>query len=177
MKKALLFFSELDSSDLEWMLSKGKKETLETGKILIQEGKSISALYIVLSGSFSVSIEASNHQVLAMIFTGEIVGEVSFIDTRMPLATVRALEPSTVLAVSRAQLTTKLQQDSSFSARFYRAVCLCLSDRLRGTISRLGYGRELEELDSEKAPFSPAMMGTLELAEARLRWITQNAKA
>ena len=140
MKKILLFFSELNNSDLDWLVQKGKKETITPERVLIREGQISDALYIVVNGSFSVAIESQDHKELAIISAGEILGEVSFIDTRPPLATVRAIEQSVVLSIPRIQLLNKLQQDVSFSSRFYRAICLCLSDRLRGTVIRLGYG-------------------------------------
>jgi len=172
MKKILLFFSELNNSDLDWFIQKGKKETIAPDRLLIKEGQLSEALYIVVSGSFSVAIESQDHKELARIYQGEIVGEVSFIDTRPPLASVRSLEESVVLAVPRVQLLSKLQQDMHFSSRFYRAICLCLSDRLRGTVSRLGYGHDGDDLGE----FGQSMINNLELAEAKLNWLIENVR-
>ena len=176
MKKILLFFSELNNSDLDWFVQKGKKETIQPDRFLIREGLVSEALYIVVSGSFSVVIESQDRKELAKISVGEIVGEVSFIDTRPPLASVRSLEESVVLSLPRAQLSAKLQQDTNFSSRFYRAICLCLSDRLRGTVSRLGYGYDLDELESRLGGFSPSMLNNLELAEAKFNWLLKNVR-
>jgi CRP-like cAMP-binding protein len=174
VKKILLFFSELNNNDLDWFVQKGKKETIPPERFLIREGQVSEALYIVVSGSFSVVIESQNKQELARISVGEIVGEVSFIDTRPPLASVRSLEECVVLSIPRIQLLSKLQQDINFSSRFYRAICLCLSDRLRGTVSRLGYGYELDELDSRLGGFNQSMISNLELAEAKFNWLLKN---
>ncbi len=176
MKKILLFFSELNNSDLDWFVQKGKKETIPPDRLLIREGQVSEALYIVVSGSFSVAIESLDHKELAKISVGEIVGEVSFIDTRPPLASVRSLEECVVLSLPRIQLLSKLQQDINFSARFYRAICLCLSDRLRGTVSRLGYGSEIDELDSHFGGFGQSMLSNLELAEAKFNWLLKHVR-
>jgi CRP-like cAMP-binding protein len=176
VKKILLFFSELNNSDLDWFVQKGKKQIITTDRLLIKEGKVSDALYIVVSGSFSVAIESQDHKELAIISEGEIVGEVSFIDTRPPLASVRSLEESVVLSIPRVQLLSKLQQDINFSSRFYRAICLCLSDRLRGTVSRLGYGYDLDELDDRIGGFGQSMISNLELAEAKLNWLIKNVR-
>lgn len=173
MKKILLFFSELNNSDLDWFVQKGKKETITPERVLIREGQISDALYIVVNGSFSVAIESQDRKELAIISAGEILGEVSFIDTRPPLATVRAIEQSVVLSIPRIQLLNKLQQDVSFSSRFYRAICLCLSDRLRGTVIRLGYGVE-DDLASHIGGFEKSMLGHLELAEAKFNWLLNN---
>lgn len=177
MKKILLFFSELNNSDLDWFVQKGKKETIQPDRLLIREGQVSEALYIVVSGSFSVAIESQDHKELARISVGEIVGEVSFIDTRPPLASVRSLEECVVLSLPRVQLLSKLQQDINFSSRFYRAICLCLSDRLRGTVSRLGYGYDLDELESRFGGFGQSMLSNLELAEAKFNWLLNNVRA
>ncbi|MFM7886969.1 MAG: cyclic nucleotide-binding domain-containing protein [Pseudanabaena sp.] len=174
MKKILLFFSELSNIDLDWFVQKGKKEIIPPNRFLIKEGQVIDVLYIVVSGSFSVAIESQDHKELAKITEGEIVGEVSFIDTRPPLASVRALEESVVLSISRVQLLAKLQQDINFASRFYRAICLCLSDRLRGTVNRLGYGYDSNNVEANFGEFSDSMISNLELAEAKLNWLVKN---
>ena len=172
MKKILLFFSELNNSDLDWFVQKGKREIIASDGLLIREGQLSEALYIVVSGSFTVAIESQDHKELAQISKGEIVGEVSFIDTRPPLASVRALEESVVLSIPRMQLASKLLQDTNFSSRFYRAICLCLSDRLRGTVSRLGYGNDGDNLGE----FGQSMINNLELAEAKFNWLIENVR-
>jgi CRP-like cAMP-binding protein len=172
VKKILLFFSELNNSDLDWFVQKGKKETIAPDRLLIREGQVSEALYIIVSGSFSVAIESLDHKELARISQGEIVGEVSFIDTRPPLASVRSLEESVVLSIPRMQLVSKLLQDTNFASRFYRAICLCLSDRLRGTVSRLGYGHD----EGDLGEFGQTMISNLELAEAKLNWLIENVR-
>ncbi|MCY7334401.1 MAG: cyclic nucleotide-binding protein, partial [Pseudanabaena sp. CAN_BIN31] len=80
---------------------------------------------------------------------------------------------SVVLSIPRVQLLSKLQQDTNFSSRFYRAICLCLSDRLRGTVNRLGYGYNLE---SDLGGFGQSMITNLELAEAKFNWLIKNVR-
>lgn len=176
MKKILLFLDELTNDDLDWIVQKGKKETIAPGRILIQEGVSIDALYIILSGSFSVVIESLDPKKLATISSGEVVGEISFIDARPPLATVIALESSVVLSVPRLQLTSKLQNDMGFSARFYHAISKCLADRVRGTVSRLGYGMDMEDLTTEQGELSQLDQDRSQLAEIKFNWLKASTK-
>lgn len=176
MKKILLFFSELNNSDLDWFVQKGKLETIAPERVLIHEGQRSEAMYIVVSGLFSVNIESQDHKELARISEGEIIGEVSFIDTRPPLASVRAIQESVVLSLPRVQLLSKLKQDTDFASRFYRAICLCLSDRLRGTVSRLGYGYDVDDVEAHLGEFGQTMISNLELAEAKLNWLIKSAK-
>jgi len=173
MKKAILLLGELNNDDLNWMVLRGVRKNLHPGMILIEEGKLIDALYIILSGKLSVVIESLGNKELARLSSGEVVGEISFIDTRPPLATVKALEECVVLAIPRLHLTAKLQQDMGFSSRFYHAISLCLSDRLRGTVRRLGYGHDLEIPEPEEE-VNPSVQEHLELAKAKFNWLMQS---
>jgi CRP-like cAMP-binding protein len=62
---------------------------------------------------------------------GEVFGEMAFVDALPPAATVRAESPSIVLAVDRAALARHIDADPGFGCRFYRALAMFLSDRLR----------------------------------------------
>lgn len=140
MRKALFFLGILNDQDVEWMIATGRREAIPADTTLIHEGRPIDAVYIVLDGAFRVSVEALQGQEIARLMSGEIVGEMSFVDSRPPSATVKALEPSRVLSIPRQQLEAKLQQDTHFAARFYQSLAVFLADRLRSTTSRLGYG-------------------------------------
>ena len=131
MKKALYILGQLSDKDVAWLADKGSKQEIGAGTTLIKEGENTPYLYIVLSGMLSVSIGHPPSREVAQSGIGEILGEMSFVDTRPPSATVTAHEDSVVLAIPQAQLAAKLQADTGFAARFYRAVAIFLSYRLR----------------------------------------------
>ena len=131
MRKVLFIFGELSDNDVDWMMAAGKREQIPPGAVLIQEGKPVEALYIVLEGLLRVSVESAGSRELARLGSGEIIGEMSFVDARPPSATVKALENSTVLSIPRSQLAAKLEREPDFAARFYRALAIFLSSRLR----------------------------------------------
>jgi len=179
-KKALFILSQLNNDDIDWIIQKGKREVLDAGGILIVEGRQIDALYIVLEGCLSVSIEARETKELARIASGELVGEVSFIDARPPLATVKAIEKTHLLAIPRRQLVIKLEHDMGFASRFYYGISLCLADRMRGTIRHIEYGRNIEEFDQpelEREDMNPSIMENLALAQAKFNWLRENVRA
>jgi len=141
MKKVLYILAELSDLDTDWLMANGTTVKVANGTILIHEGKAIDAVRIVLDGAFRVSIAGGKTE-LARLSTGEILGEMSFIDSKPPSATVTAIEDSVVLDIPKNKLTAKLKQDPGFAARFYRALVLFLANRLRNTVNRLGYGKE-----------------------------------
>src|SRR5207237_4180443 len=134
MRKALFFLGILNDSDLDWMIAIGRKSEIAAGSLLIEQGKPLDSMFIILDGLFAVSSAAAPGKDIARLMCGEVVGEMSFLDSQPPSASVRAVKKSWVLAISRKSLTDKLASDMAFAARFYRALGVFLSDRLRSTL-------------------------------------------
>lgn len=179
MRKALLFLGILNDSDIDWMVAAATKQEISAGDTLIHEGKTVDYVYLVLDGQLIVSVNALGDREVARLRCGEVVGEMSFVDSRPPSATVRALEKSQVLAIPRSRLETKLTQDIPFSARFYRAIAVFLSDRLRGTVGLLGYGpgQPLDEASSYADEISTDTLDNLSLAGARFELLQRRLRA
>jgi CRP/FNR family transcriptional regulator, cyclic AMP receptor protein len=169
MRKVLFILGYLSDTDIEWMLANGKKENVAEGKILIHEGKPVAYVYIVLDGKLSVSVAALGNKEIASLGSGEIVGEMSFIDARPPSATVTARENATVFIIPRQALASKIEHDVGFAARFYHALAVFLSDRLRSTVSRLGYGggASLDEDVEYEDELDLSVLNTIHLAGLR----------
>lgn len=165
MRKALFFLGTLNDSDINWMATKGQRWKVPAGRKLIEEGEPIGELFIVIEGTFSVTAGSAGRE-LARLHCGEILGEISFADSRPPSATVTAAENGVVLAIPRGVLQNKLADDVAFASRFYRALSVFLADRLRATTSQIG-GKskaESDEIDLET-------LDNLSLAGARFDWL------
>jgi len=169
MRKVLFLLGEINDSDIEWMVEVGKKRVFPAGEVLIHEGKPFDAIFIVLDGTLSVEVAALGNKEINRLGSGEIVGEMSFIDDRPPSATVRALERSTVFAVPRPDLADRLDAEPAFAARFYRALCLFLSDRLRSSVALMGYegDRDLEMDVEYEDELNPGVLDSIHLAGSR----------
>ncbi|NEQ25995.1 MAG: cyclic nucleotide-binding domain-containing protein [Microcoleus sp. SIO2G3] len=155
IKEALFLFGELQDSDADWLVAVGRLEKLAPNTILIQAGRPIDALYLILDGSLSLSVyegdmnpltlcfdcpekNAGSQKVIDRLSRGEMSGAISFLNLSLPPTTVRAIEESLVLAIPRAQLAMKLQQDMGFASRFYRVLAIQLSQTLQTAIGLLG---------------------------------------
>jgi CRP-like cAMP-binding protein len=145
MRKALYVLGFLDDTDIEWLAEHGSHQRVAKGSTLIREGEPVDSLFIVLDGCLTVTAGTLN---VASLLAGEIIGELSFVDARPPLATVTAAEDSRVLAVSKDALNAKMLSDPPFATRFFRAIATFLADRLRVTTTRLGYGDAAQDADS-----------------------------
>ncbi|MBB6002507.1 cyclic nucleotide-binding domain-containing protein [Arcicella rosea] len=143
MKRVLFFLGQLNDRDVEWMITNGSKLTLETGDRLINKGESVDSLYIVLSGQLAVC--TNNNETVAKLEAGEIVGEMSFLESRPPSVSVIVTQPTVVYQISREMITARFSTNMEFRANFYYALALFLSNRLRKTTDQLGYGNPEEE--------------------------------
>jgi|SRR5437016_1427756 len=150
MRKVLYLMGILDDEDVEWLGKNGATMYVPSGTVLIQEGSAIDDIFVVLDGKLSVLVQAIGNREIAPLHAGEIVGEMSFVDSRPPSASVVATQDSHVLVITRAILTSKLRTDNAFSARFYKAVATLLADRLRKTVSHLGYHEQREGADPDE---------------------------
>ncbi|MEM8791745.1 MAG: cyclic nucleotide-binding domain-containing protein [Pseudomonadota bacterium] len=157
MRKALYILGDLDDSDLIWLAGAGTVIEPAAGTELIAAGKAISDLYILTSGESEVVTPGGIQ--IATLGVGDVVGEMSFVEKRSPSLTVRAISDCRLLAVPRAALLAEFSRNSGFAARFYRALAVFLSDRLRTTSDT---GDEVEnELDE-------AILDNLHVAGGRM---------
>lgn len=138
MRKALYILGILNDGDVQWLIEIGEKRRLTTDEILIREGRTAEGLFILLSGTLAVTSLFGKE--ITRLERGEMVGEMSFIEARPPSVAVKALNSAQVLMIPRYHLQKRLEQNEGFAARFYRAIALFLSERLRGTTASLGYG-------------------------------------
>jgi CRP/FNR family transcriptional regulator, cyclic AMP receptor protein len=137
MKKVLYIFGLLTDADVEWMADTGERRWVEPGAVLIQEGKPVAWLVLVLEGELAVSVGGAEIARPQPLGAGEVVGEMSFVDTAPPSATVSARQRTLGLFIDKGALARKLESDVSFGYRFYRALAVFLADRLRGADRRL----------------------------------------
>lgn len=172
MRRVLYILSQLADEDIDWLVSVGEKLELPAGESIIREGESIDAMYIVLAGRFSVVV-GRQQQKLADLAAGEMVGEISLIDSRPPTATVTATEPSVVLRVRQAAVNARLRTDQAFAARLYKAIAVFLAQRLRSTVMSLGYAdsNSLDEQAEMQDEIDPQLLDLLSLAGARFNHI------
>lgn len=169
MRKALYILGQLNDDDVQWLARHGDRRRLKPGQMIIEEGRPVDGLFVTLDGRLSVCLNKSTE--VAQLGAGEIVGEIAFVDSAPPSATVRALRESSVLEIKKPLLQRKLGEDAEFAARFYRALAVFLADRLRATTRRLGYGKA-GDLDNEamlEDELEGAVLDTVSQAGERFR--------
>jgi CRP-like cAMP-binding protein len=172
MRKVLYMLGQLSDEDADWLARTGRRLDCAAGHVLIRQNEPIRDLFILLTGQASVFVDGERE--LARLDSGEVLGEMSLLDERPPSATVRMTAASSLLAVDRQQLQNKLATDTGFAARFYRALALFLSDRMRTTVGRFGYGKTVVD-DEEELP--EAVLENIHLAGVRFETIMRRLMA
>src|SRR5262249_6800640 len=131
MRKVLYIFGLLTDADVAWMARTGNRRWLDDGEVVIREGGDTNFLIFLLEGEVFVSAEGFGE--VARMGVGEIVGEISLVDSAPPAATIMARGRCRALFLDKARLLRKMDDDEGFGSRFYRALAVFLADRLRGT--------------------------------------------
>ena len=145
MRKVLYILGKLCDQDMDWIARNGRLETAEPGQVLIEQGVHCDDMIIVMDGQLQVSVNGIG--AVAELGAGELVGEMSFVDSAAPSATVAVSRSSRVLLLDKSDMRAELDRNKGFSARFYNALALFLADRLRTMQSQraLGEGGSLKD--------------------------------
>jgi CRP/FNR family transcriptional regulator, cyclic AMP receptor protein len=164
MRKVLFIFSVLSDGDVEWLGKAGQRINVEPGAVLIQVGARVEYVYFVLDGRLAIKTKAG--ETIAQLESGEIVGEMSLVDPAPTAVSVEVVADSTLLRIANSTLRDKLAADPAFAARFYRALCVFMADRLRHTTQRMGYGAATDDAHS-KDELNEDLLDNVHLAGAR----------
>ena len=151
MRKVLHILGYFSDEDIAWMTEVGRKLTINSNEYLIKTEVELTAIFFVLNGVFQV--ESNEGVEVAKVKKGEILGEMSFIEEEMPVANVRALESADVIALDHDFMNDRFISDRGFEARFYKAISLFLSSRLRSTSGKLANensdGKEFKSMQQD----------------------------
>ena len=177
MRKVLYVLGELKDGDLQWLAGAGETRAVAAGDVLITEGQPVGTLFIVLDGELAVSVRGNE---VARLEMGEIVGDMSMLDSRPPNATVSVSEEGQVFAVPHSTLRAKLSSDDGFASRFYRAMAIFLANRLTQTTAMAtGLKAEvsLDEDDFDMDELTMDAMDSVGLAGSRFVWFVNEVRA
>ena len=135
---ALDIFQQLRQEDIHWMLATAELKTISANGVLVREDDPSETIFFIADGLFEVYVYGGSSRLkVGQLGPGEIIGEISWLDRKPISATVRAVETSSVLALSIAALERKLAADPGLAARLFRAIATLTAERLRTTTSQV----------------------------------------
>lgn len=125
----LPYFSALPSDELEALCSRAESIAVERGQEVIIEGTMPDALLVVAEGTFEATRRSGSEEVrLGEASAGEVLGEMSILENRPASASVRALEPATLIRVPVEDFRHVLS-DPRLAAAMFSTVTRRLRDR------------------------------------------------
>ena len=153
-------FSLLTNEQAQGIADSVVKRRFRRGEIVVEHGKKSNALFILLTGRARVLTADSRGRevILAVLQSGDYVGEMSLIDNEPHSATVRAEVQTDMLILGRAEFARCLPENSSLSYAIMRGLVQRLrsADRQIESLALLDvYGRvartllDMAEMDGE----------------------------
>lgn len=106
---------------------------MKDGDFLLEEGHSDSVLYVIVSGKLEVtkSVGGAEYVTLQLLHTGDMAGELGFIDGLEHSAGLRAVGNCVVYSLSRENLESFLKTDPELTYKVMRAITRTVHGILR----------------------------------------------
>lgn len=127
-------FPELDAADLLELASVGELRTYPPDHVLCHEGENEDVFYVISAGTVEVSksLDDQTRRVLKQMGAGEFFGEMALIHNVPRGATVRTLDPTTVLEIDKSAFDVVLRRSPvmAFSVVRELSARLNANDRL-----------------------------------------------
>ena len=187
-RTSVMVFSELQDSDLNWLINVGKVQSIAENAQLLQPGQPIDNLHFVLDGALAIqgSREARSPllqafgsdktealttpgEELARLSRGDVLGEMSCVNASPLNFTVTAVRETKVISIPKWRVAAKLHHDVEFASRFYRMLMRLLQDQQASMIQQIASIESSIESsdDTEDRDF----LNKISLAEARFAWM------
>ena len=133
--KSAPVFERVSGEDLAPLARVAEVEIYSTGEPITREGETGDALYIIIRGRVTISVEG---RLIATLGTGEAVGEMAVLDSSPRSATATAVEETEVLRIGSEEFYEVLHEQVEIAEGIIRL----LSARLRDADSEIGRLRE-----------------------------------
>ena len=121
-------FQDLDPAERAKLATELDTLNLRRGEVLVRQGDTADALFIVVTGRFAVTIEG-RAQMVAEVGPGQPIGEIAFLAGGTRTATVTALRDSVVLRLGRSEFEAL----SAKSPSIWRTLTVTLARRVAET--------------------------------------------
>lgn len=123
-----------DATAAQWARFLGCTEVVafQPGERIVHQGGTDRAMFIVLSGRLEVVLEQSGaERRIAVLESGSIFGEQSFVDGERRSGTVRALAPGELRVLHWTSYERLSRSDPDLALQILYGIARTLSDRLR----------------------------------------------
>ena len=120
LRHAELFQSVLNDEQMAFVAGRSRIVRFKTGTVLMRQGDEASSMFIILEGAANVVVDApgrDSHEV-AVLATGDVVGEMSLMTGDRRSATVTALTTVKALEITKEAMAELLQKSPELLQNF-----------------------------------------------------------
>jgi CRP-like cAMP-binding protein len=187
-RESVTVFSGLQDSDLDWIITVGKVQSIPPDTYLLQSAHPIDAMHILLDGAcavewdedgrspllkaFSKPRDEQPRQELARLSRGDLIGETAFVNANPMNIAVRTVRESKVLSIPRWRIAAKLLHDIEFASRFYQVLATILTNQQNILLQDDG-----ADLDESEDQADHEFLNKVALAEARFEWMLKRIQS
>lgn len=122
-------FSDLDRDDLARLAKSCVVRDFKAGDIIVKEGETGVAFYIIASGSVEVvkGLGSDNEQLLSTLSAGNFFGEMALFDNHLRSSSVRAKDECQCLVLTKWDFNAEMTQNGRIAV----AMLAVLARRIR----------------------------------------------
>lgn len=156
-------FPNMNDDLLTSVARSARERRVAAGDCICEEGEAGDAFYLILSGRVQVSkfLEPGAAHLLNELRPGQFFGELALIEDAPRMASVHALEETTLLAITKDDFQNLLADSPAMAVSIMRAMAARLRDSDRRTIEDLRHKNEklakayaeLQEVVQRKSDF------------------------
>ena len=132
-------FYYLAENDFENLISYFEFKNIPGGEILWKEGDQSDHLAFIVAGKIKITKETEfkGREVVVGVFgRGTLAGELCILDGQPRATSATAMEPSTLLLLSKNNFEKVLKENPEAGMRLLKSMLLAASSRLRQAINR-----------------------------------------
>jgi CRP-like cAMP-binding protein len=117
-------FADLEPTELRSLGAEARRRTYPKGDYICRQGDPGEALFVLIDGRVKVFVtsEEGDEMILATLQPPDVFGELALIDGGPRSASIQALEPATVLLLTRATLLDLVSREPAVSEVLLRSL-------------------------------------------------------
>lgn len=143
--KTIPFFEDLTQKQLKTLAAHLHERRYEENEFLFEVNHPGAALFIIKRGEIVIenSAGAARDGQLAVIKSGEFLGELALLDSSPRSASARATKPTETYALFRGDLVSLETEAPEIASKIYRTLAWIIGERLKATNRQVGTNQKV----------------------------------
>ena len=133
--RTIPFFENLSEKQLKTLSLHLHERHYEENEFLFEVNHPGTALFIIMRGEVSIETTSNPETAaqLALIKSGQFLGELALLDISPRSASARAIKPTQTYALSRGDLNRLAKDDPETACQIFRTLSWIIGERLKAT--------------------------------------------